>query len=152
MTMLRFVTTALLVSYQAAFGLMGSAGLHAVMGVHHGCYQHAASVGKGEVSHPAPLKQCHGHCCHRHPAPVKVPTKCDSHNSTPGDKHESPPHDHDHCWLCDLWLSMFAPVALPSEVAVVLLPVADALHGKCVVASPVLNAACFIRGPPSFAV
>lgn len=148
--MLRAVIIVLLISYQAAFGLMGSAGLHAMMGVHHGCYQHAASVSKREVANLSSPKPCRGHCCHRHQASVQTQTKCERPDQTPHDRHESPPHDHDHCWLCDLWLSISASAALPVEVAVVLLPVADAPHRDCVAVSPVLNAACFIRGPPAF--
>jgi len=146
--MLRQVITVLLMSYQATMGLMGSAGLHAVFGAHHGCWQHAISASQADGVKPSPSKQRHGHCCHRHPVPCQPSSQSDRQSQTSDEKHESPPHDHENCWLCDLWLSISAPMKLPTEVVVVLLPTADAPHRVCLAASLVLNAACSIRGPP----
>lgn len=147
--MLRCVMTVLLMTYQAAFGLMGSAGLHAVFGVHHGCREHAISASQFEHENSSTPQRCHSHCCHRHQAQSRLPSQCGQSDHTSDKKHESTPHKHGDCWLCDLWFSISAPVELPTEVVVVLLPVADAPQGKYVAASPALKADCFIRGPPA---
>lgn len=146
--MLRRVMTVLLMTYQAAFGLMGSAGLHAVLGLNHGCCAHAFSAGQSEHDASSHPQLCRSHCCRHHHSAPRLPANGGQSDQTSDKEHESTPHNHGDCWLCDFWFSISAPVKLPTEVLVVLLPVADAPQGECIAASPVLYAAAFIRGPP----
>ena len=149
--MFQHVIAVMLMSYQAALGLMGSAGLHAVMGVHHGCHQRTGSVSENRVAKSLRPKPCQGHCCHGHVSD-QAKSEDEHRHPTPTDRHQSRPHQHDHCWLCDLWILMSAPASGDSQVALSLPPAGDARQWKCVVALPVMNAAHFIRGPPQLFV
>ena len=90
----------LLLLYQVAISLLGSSGLHGVLGCHH---EHHAST--TVATSPACSGHQHSCCRHSHSHNHSAPTKPDPHNS-------QPPLTDDNCEICQFF-------ARPAEAVIV---------------------------------
>lgn len=139
--MFRKVTHSLLLAIFAGISLLGSAGLHQLLGAaHHGHSHHLVQANEVTASQTATAHQ-HAECKHHHHRAETPATPAHQHG------HPTPAHDHD-CPVCD-WFAQSFFAELPASTLLVFEALEVRPLALEVVVTQRLEGVPPVRGPPS---